>query len=1589
MIRETKRIAQGGLNLDDSIKIVPPEDYIYASSIYNGVSKVQKHNIVQNADGNRLVPYTLPAGTNEVIGRFEDTKKETCIYLVWNSNLNHNILRYYKSTNLIVPIVKNEPLLKFDLNSKIGSVNLVDDLLSWTEGTVPQRSINIDRAQRQDENGVFKKVKFNIYFDFVNFRAGDAYSLLYSNINTLLYVSPTDQTLEQGIANFVDAINNNQTDFHAKSCEQFIEVEFDVAGIYDVTLQVETNINTGLPSSPAVRVFINIYPDGFLETFINADFNPPICEPAIRVLTDTTKNTNFIVSKIFQFRLAYKGVDAQQSSLSPISIVSNGVGNYVEIDFTDSRLNDENLTIIKGVQIYVKQGELGKWCFVTELERFQFGYNPLSPSRTNVFKFYNDQAYNAVDDAFAVKLFEAIPITSEAQEVADNRMMYGGNKEGYDSECVDLSLSLSFKKPPQLYKIKGIVVIRPLFLNDGGNTSFGVNTPIWRGSADPVDGIPFFGGLSFGVPTAMTGQIMGLPGFVFYLAGTDFYGVSKQNMSSWSNHQNSDGTWNMPAGINDAFSENFSNTNNDYAYRSRNPFNLGSASRDQNGNYIGDTANDSAFGNNIYSTFEIDGVPEGEYIIRIAGAETTAGDLSNRGYQKTSAPVISVGSASNTYSGNVPQGFEMKIKVGATEISHDAVQAQNADNTIYVGCSAIADLWTIKFNHSSIQTWFAGILSQNVTVFEGNVCDSDLPITPTSSTQILEDTRIERALLSFSLSSPAIIPTHCTFNGLQPNWSQRAWVNHMAVTDHNGFFYYVANVNPPFNRIEGITVGGNLLSIAQAFNGTTIIDFTTNFGGGSFNKIAFRNGSSQVKTLSRTFIDGFVLDGNIPQANVSVINSLGSWVSTDQQGYFYVPDYIDTFAGTFIAGFPVTDRNSDVVFSSVNNFIVYNFAQDSFFLALTIDAVNYNNVDFSIKSKWYHLLNLLADLLEEFQSISAWKRGLNETFAVIYYDRENRQTTVQEHIRDLYVPFYTENHLTGFAEISWAISSLPPSWATHYQIVRKHTVPSFLQINTHGVTYLNNFTKVRITTTSIADYHTRYPNAQLNYTWEQGDRIRLISNGAGNLFTTYQDAEIVYQEPDGSFIEVLINNVNFRPDVGTLFEIYTPKPADQTRYYEFGECYEIYELNGVKYHRGSTQDQTATQPATGTFKSGDVYYRFRNFVLGGAKYIEDSSVNDFYESFTTQTGRPQILDKNSKQIFQEGQIRFSNQFFVGTQTNGFSSFEALNQNYDIEVSFGKIMWMRLMAQSVLLVICEHKTQTFYVKKQMVRSPQGELILALADSVLNTADTLIGSWGTQHKLSCDDYNNNAWWNDQSKGAEIRYSSNGLFPISNYKVQSFFNDRGMKTNPNIIAGYDAYHNLLVVTWGDLPNIDGETIAFNEGAEEGGKTRWTQFFPFIPECYGKIGNTFLSFKNGELWVHDSPIKNNFYGVQYDSVITVVANDNPSEVKSWQAISEESTDVWEMEMTIAPDVTRPLGQMTILGKNMFIKKEGILYGAILRDMNTPNFPSADEARINGDKMRSAVATVKLTNSNTNLVEMYAVDLITIYSPLSDNIRQ
>lgn len=1520
----------GGLNYDDDDKSLKSGDYRYALNIKTFINSKGRFNSKTNVRGNTLISYNLPHGNNKSIGTYENKNNNSLIYFIWNSFGTHSILQYFLKTNTIVPILK-ESLLGFDKDFLITEINLIDNkLLAWTDGNKQPRRTNIEKAIVSTNNN---PIKFHIYFDIKEnglFPDGASFGLKWLDnglpkiVNNFYMASGIENNLYAGIDQFVSAFNTNTTlklNFTATSCGSVVEVVSKSGNNKNIEIISDTN-------TPVQIVYDNCY-DEFIEQYINAAKEPPNCNPTAAYKKDPKRKTNLVQNKVFQFALRYIYDDGDKSTLSPYSPISiiNGHGcssntdvinpyNYIEIDFNDDRLKDRKfLCIIKNIDLFVREHNIGKWKKITTLGHENFGI------KNNIFRFYNDGIYNEISDLESITLYSNIPLLANAQEVIDGRMAYGDTTEGFNKPCIDASISVSYDDVIQeeTYKISGSIRIKNFFAND---SKFRNYQPIH----DYGNGAVFggFGKKSIAQNIEDCNQYIPLGGFVVFLEGTDYYGISKQRAG-------------------ECVSSGVYTSKNQSLFTCIHKKNC-SKYRNENCKIIHDIKK-----GNVYSLFEISNVPNGTYLLRVASHLTTESDLASktRAYQRTSTNMLSCGVAGRA---------ECIVTVNNGNVS--------------IGEITIADLTDPR-------------LGTSTQVITGYVTDKDVTLPPSPTVaDYMGDKRIELAQVVMTGGS--------LWNGNSAS---------MGATDHNGYFFATISSFAGTGSSSIYTIRSNMHELNPAyFDFNTGLPTSATVTNNNAIHLICRNTNDNVSNYSRTVLQGLVTDndGN-PIEGINVTTTRGDRQTTDTNGIFKLIVY----------GF-IGNRTDKLIFSVFDNCTAL-FTPQIINYSLNIDSTHYNY------NKTYNLPSGVVAILPQASRLS-FKRGSDLQFGVVYYDNIMRScSVVTEEQLKTHINFYTEPkedgtfYPYGIPHLSWSIRSTPPNWATHWQWVRLLNTQTnfYLQFGAKTITYIDkngsqsNFNDgefIKIDLENIIDYKKDFPNSQLGYTWSKGDRVRFIKKNKSTFFEDYYDLEIVNDlvDTNNTLTSIIVRN-NFemgKINSGCLFEIYTPKlNVEKQLWYEFGECFEVGTTNdGIKYHKGLTQDQYPSDPynipATGVFMGGDAYYRTRRIPVTGGSilyYIDDPSISDFYDSKDQSIGRINIINNDEKQIQRTNAVVLSENYITDTKINGLAMFIASNY-VTTEKSFGAITKIKVVGDSVALIICEHKVHPFYIGKATIKDAKNTKLLTIADDILNSGHWLLGDYGTQNPESVEIYDDNVRFYDHFQGCEIRYSSNGLHKISDNKMKSFFKEtsdiyKQYGVLPKVIAGFDSYYYQRLITFIDS-NLDSiianpPTLSFNES-----KNNYESFYSFIPEYYGKVGDVLITFKNGQLWKHDNNLqRNNFYGTQYQSKIRLVTKES-NKIKIFSNIAIDSTHAWECNpITTPPNANLPNGQLSIVKSSKFVKKEGVWYSEFNMDASTPY---VSDPLVNGRPLRAKVVDVTILNDNTEEVVLNSVEIYSFNSEKS-----
>lgn len=524
----------------------------------------------------------------------------------------------------------------------------------------------------------------------------------------------------------------------------------------------------------------------------------------------------------------------------------------------------------------------------------------------------------------------------------------------------------------------------------------------------------------------------------------------------------------------------------------------------------------------------------------------------------------------------------------------------------------------------------------------------------------------------------------------------------------------------------------------------------------------------------------------------------------------------------------------------------------------------------------------------------------------------------------------------------------------------------------------------------------------------------------------------------------------------------------------------VYESDGT-YTVHATSNITAT---SGTYtvsnpdkvielSIGDVYFRVRSCIVSSddieyltfsnassrnsiIEFIEDYSVSDFFKSNSSSIGRPFAYIPDAKTVHRKSSITYSEPYLLDSERLGLSSFNLSLANWkDLGLAEGSVQSL-INRNEAVTVLQQSKASNISVNRNIIEYTSGKSNLTVSDKVLGEASYYAGNFGTNNPESVVERFGVVYFVDAEAGKVIRLSADGITPISDKGMSSFFEERFKSLISNsdrirVVGGFDPdngeylitvepiYSSIITIgsdnntipvdanaaftvngitftsqtviwnTFGNLWNTYcgnwediGNGIVFVDSAFQtlgvlvdssyynsnatinilitntaygfsaigtvnlstgkvtlpattcegdaitiGAATQkdtgftisykhkegaWGSKYSFKPTMYVNVNNDLYSFDSstGIPWKHNVNItRNNFYGTQYDSMIEVVSNKNPSMVKVFESIAVEGNGSWS-------SILKTSDQRTTISTSDFEVREGHRYAMIPRDTET-----------------------------------------------------
>ena len=426
------------MNKDLDDRLIPNGEYRDANNISVGKSEDDDIGALENILGNTFVPGT-DIGAVEVIGYLKDNNSETIYLFLTNNSIaspgtNHYIYKYFN--NSYTKIIEGQ-FLNFSNEDYITGVNLVEDLLFWTDNRNQPRKININKpfGYYTKENQI-SVAKYNPYAPLKLLTTIEATGATSTGVTLTLATANT--LIKKGMNLIVkDSSNVQQID-----ADKYIYVT-NIVGTA-VTLNAQptdaANNNYNILSTDTITFLVTT----MTGKDITYDFNDG---------NDWPGDPDFLQDLFVRFSYRFKFDDEEYSIMAPFSqptfiphqkgyflagdedaayrstilaFMQNGVQNIeliIPLPDAQEKLGDQTNDTYKIIELDILYKESDARA-VKVLDTINI--DDLNSS-SNIYK-YNYQSrkpYKTLPERQTVRVYDRVPVRAVSQEISGNRVMYG------------------------------------------------------------------------------------------------------------------------------------------------------------------------------------------------------------------------------------------------------------------------------------------------------------------------------------------------------------------------------------------------------------------------------------------------------------------------------------------------------------------------------------------------------------------------------------------------------------------------------------------------------------------------------------------------------------------------------------------------------------------------------------------------------------------------------------------------------------------------------------------------------------------------------------------------------------------------------------------------------------------------------------------------------------------------------------------------------------------------------------------------------------------------------------------------------------
>ncbi len=306
------------------------------------------------------------------------------------------------------------------------------------------------------------------------------------------------------------------------------------------------------------------------------------------------------------------------------------------------------------------------------------------------------------------------------------------------------------------------------------------------------------------------------------------------------------------------------------------------------------------------------------------------------------------------------------------------------------------------------------------------------------------------------------------------------------------------------------------------------------------------------------------------------------------------------------------------------------------------------------------------------------------------------------------------------------------------------------------------------------------------------------------------------------------------------------------------------------------------------------YHNCYSFANG----VESNRIRDDYNAKKISKGvkaSSTVAEQYNEEVKTNGLI-FSGIFNSTASVNRLNQFiMAESITKDLNPEYGSIQKLNTRDTDVT-VFCEDKVLRVLTNKDALFNADGNANITSNNAVLGQSMPYVGDFGISlNPESFAKYGFRSYFTDRARGTVLRLSRDGLEPLSPKGMADYFTDKLAVSQIAIGSFDDKKGSYNISLQSNTVRGADDTVSFKENV-----AGWPSRKSYIPENGISLNNMYYTFKNGEMYSHDNEVRNNFYGVQYNSSIKLIFNDNPDVVKSFKTLNYEgSQPYWKQDLS------------------------------------------------------------------------------------------